>query len=506
MSERPPAARLSMRGIGKRFGGVVALDGAELEARPGEILGLCGENGAGKSTLLKILAGVWPHGSFDGELLVDGAPLQLRSTADARRAGVAIVHQELMLVPEMTVADNLSLGREPRRLGFVDDAALEARARALLARFGEDGIDVRAKVASLGIGVQQIVEIVRALQDDARVLVLDEPTAALTGDEAARLFDWLRALAARGTTCIYVSHRMDEVFTLCHRITVLRDGRTVGTVETARSSGPEVVRMMVGRELVATHEASRLSDDLAREVLSVRHLRVDGALDDVSLTVRAGEVVALAGAMGSGRTALLSTLFGCAETRVSGDVLVDGAPLPLDSPRAAIAAGVALVPEDRKGRGLVLDLTVAENLALPLALADGDRAETIARARIDELRIRGRADSPVATLSGGNQQKVVLGKWLERPPRLLLLDEPTRGVDVGAREEIYALIGALCRRGVAVLLASSDLPEVQRLADRILVLRQGRVVTELPAGTSQDHIVAHSTGLLPTAASESCPS
>jgi ribose transport system ATP-binding protein len=497
------SARLVMRGIVKRFGGVVALDGAELEARAGEILGLCGENGAGKSTLLKILAGVYPHGSFDGEILLDGHALPLRSTADARVAGVAIVHQELMLVPEMTVAENLLLGREPRRFGFVDDAALEAHARALLARFGEDGIDPRAKVATLGIGVQQIVEIVRALQDDARVLVLDEPTAALTGDEAARLFDWLRALAARGTTCIYVSHRMDEVFTLCHRITVLRDGKTVGTVETAQSSGPEVVRMMVGRELAISHQPSAVSTDAAT-ILEVRKLTVDGALVDVSLKVRAGEVVALAGAMGSGRTALLSTLFGCANTRVSGDILVDGAPIELDSPRDAIAAGFALVPEDRKGRGLVLDLTVAENLALPLALADGDAAETIARARIAELRIRGRADSPASTLSGGNQQKVVLGKWLHRPPRLLLLDEPTRGVDVGAREEIYALVAALCARGVAVLMASSDLPEVQRLADRIVVLRKGRVVTELPAGSSQDHIVAHSTGLLPATAQEPC--
>jgi ABC-type sugar transport system ATPase subunit len=503
------SARLTMRGIVKRFGGVVALDGAELEARAGEILGLCGENGAGKSTLLKILAGVYAHGSFDGDVLVDGKPLALRSTADARAAGIAIVHQELMLVPEMTVAENLLLGREPRRLGFVDDAALEARARALLARFGEGALDVRAKVSSLGIGVQQIVEIVRALQDDARVLVLDEPTAALTGDEAARLFEWLRGLAARGTTCIYVSHRMDEVFTLCHRITVLRDGKTVGTVETARSSGQEVVRMMVGRELAATHTPSGSAPPSSgRAVIELRGLSVEGALHDVSLSVRAGEVVALAGAMGSGRTALLSTLFGCAITRVSGDVLVGGARVALDSPRAAIAAGIALVPEDRKGRGLVLDLTVAENLALPLALADGDAAETVARARIDELRIRGRADSPVATLSGGNQQKVVLGKWLHRPPRLLLLDEPTRGVDVGAREEIYALIAALCKKGVAVLMASSDLPEVQRLADRIVVLRGGRAVTELPAGTSQDHIVAHSTGLIPTTtpANESCPS
>ncbi|MCA1664139.1 MAG: sugar ABC transporter ATP-binding protein, partial [Myxococcales bacterium] len=350
------AARLVMRGIRKRFGGVVALDGAELEARGGEILGLCGENGAGKSTLLKILAGVYAHGSFDGELLVDGAPLSLRSTADARRAGIAIVHQELMLVPEMTVAENLLLGREPRRFGrfgLVDDAALEARARALLERFGEAELDVRVPVATLGIGVQQIVEIVRALQDDARVLILDEPTAALTGDEAARLFAWLRELAARGTTCIYVSHRMDELFALCDRITILRDGRTVGTVETAGSSGQEVVAMMVGRALAVSHPPSLFdaNAESARELLEVRHLRVEGALDDVSFTVRRGEIVALAGAMGSGRTALLSTLFGCANTRTTGDILVDGARVELQSPRHAIAAGFALVPEDRKGRG-----------------------------------------------------------------------------------------------------------------------------------------------------------
>jgi ribose transport system ATP-binding protein len=490
------ASRLTMRGIVKRFDGVVALDGAELEARAGEILGLCGENGAGKSTLLKVLAGVYPHGSFAGDIVLDGAPLSLRSTAEARAAGIAIVHQELMLVPEMTVAENLMLGREPRRFGLVDDEALEAQARALLDKFGEGALDVRVAVGTLGIGVQQIVEIVRALKEDAKLLVLDEPTAALTGDEAARLFDWLRGLRARGQTCIYVSHRMDEVFALCDRITVLRDGKTVGTVVTAQSSGQEVVRMMVGRELAVGAHTRSPGDGAPR--LEVRALSVDGALDDVSLTVRAGEVVALAGAMGSGRTALLSSLFGCAATAMRGDVLVDGNYVELSSPRAAIRAGIALVPEDRKARGLVLELTVAENLALPLGLADADEAEVIALARIRELGIRGRADSPVATLSGGNQQKVVLGKWLHRPPRLLLLDEPTRGVDVGAREEIYALIAALCKKGVAVLMASSDLPEVQRLADRIVVLRKGRVAVELPGGSSQDHIVAHSTGLNPS--------
>ncbi|MDB4967960.1 MAG: Ribose transport system, ATP-binding protein RbsA [Myxococcales bacterium] len=491
----PDGARLELSGIVKRFGGVTALDGASFAARAGEIHGLCGENGAGKSTLLKVLAGVHPHSSYHGSVRLDGVELTMRSTTDARRAGVAIVHQELTLVPEMTVAENLLLGREPRRFGFIDDAAVEARARALCDRFvGQGSIDVRTAVGRLGIGVQQIVEIVRALQDEARVLVLDEPTAALTGSEAARLFEWLRRLRSAGTTCIYVSHRMDELFALCDRITVLRDGKTVGTVETAKVTGQDVVRLMVGREMAIGTHPSALSADAAA-VLEVRSLSVDGAIEDVSLELHAGEVVGLAGAMGSGRTALLSTLFGCATTKVSGEVLLGGAAVQLSSPRAAIAAGMALVPEDRKARGLVLELSVAENLALPLPLADADEAESIAERRIAELRIRGRAGSAVATLSGGNQQKVVLGKWLHHPPRVLLLDEPTRGVDVGAREEIYGIITALCKKGVAVLMASSDLSEVQRLSHRILVLRRGRVIAELPAGASQDDIVAHSTGL-----------
>jgi ribose transport system ATP-binding protein len=456
----------------------------------------------------------------------------------------------------MSVAQNLMLGRaragdagtpgrrRSPRLPFVDEDADEAAARDLLARFGETRIDPRAPVGSLGIGVQQVVEIVRALADDARVLVLDEPTAALTTDETERLLAWLRGLRERGTTCIYVSHRMDEVLALCDRITILRDGRTAGTVITAATTGAAIVRLMVGRDLPArdphssriecnspaeeTHSsrtecnlkgaeehssriecksetASKHSSviecgDAGAVRLRVRDLSVAGALDCVSLDVRAGELVAVCGALGSGRTALLSTLFGCATRRPRGEVLLDGAPAMLSSPRAAIRAGLALVPEDRKARGLVLDLTVAENLALPLALADEAEAELIARARIAELRIRGAADAPVATLSGGNQQKVVLGKWLHRPPRVLLLDEPTRGVDIGAREEIYALIGALLARGVAILMASSDLGEAQRLAHRIVVLRRGRVAATLPAGATQDQIVALSTGLT----SDSC--
>ena len=517
---------LEMSGIEKSFGGVQALAGAHLEAARGEIHALCGENGAGKSTLLRVLSGVYPHGSYRGSVRVDGKELHLRGTPDARRAGIAIVHQELMLVPELSVAANLFLGREPMRLGMLDDLALEARALALLARFGVEDLDPRAPIGRLGIGMQQMVEIVRALDADARILVLDEPTASLTVEECARLMDWLRGLRARGTTSIYVSHRMDEVFDLCDRVTVLRDGRTTRTVRVAESSAAEVVRLMVGRELAASVPFVAMAAGGGQAALELRGFTVSlpgavveetaagarvlrsRAVEGVSMRVLPGEIVAVCGAMGAGRTALLSSLFGCARDAVSGIVLVAGAEVLVRSPAQAIAAGIALVPEDRRGLGLVPEMTVAENLALPelaspglmgwrasVGLVDAIAETQLADRRIRELRIRGVATTAVSTLSGGNQQKVVLGKWLERPPRVLLLDEPTRGVDVGAREEIYEILRALAARGVAILLASSDLPEVLRLASRVFVLRHGRIVGELGAAVAtQAAIVDLATG------------
>ncbi len=512
MSTGHSARALSLAGIVKSFGGVQALRGADLSADAGEILGVCGENGAGKSTLLKVLTGVHPHGSYEGTVTVFGEVRRFRGTGDALAAGIAIVHQELMLIPELSVAENLLLGREPRRFGLVDDFALEVEARRILARFGFGDLDPRATIRELGIGVQQIVEIARALApwcgprpgeggsapSEAKVLVLDEPTAALTKDECTRLFAILGDLRAKGTCILYVSHRMDEVFAMCDRVTVLRDGRTAGTVVTKETTPGEVVSLMIGREAPAERAPKPTID--APVCLDIRGLGLvaggRAALSDVSLTVRRGEIVGVCGAMGSGRTALLSTLFGCAEGTVTGEARLDGAPLALGSPREAIAQGVALLPEDRKGKGLVLAMTVAENLALTSAACGDELAEAVlARKRIRELSIRGDTDTVTLALSGGNQQKVVLGKWLENPPKLLLLDEPTRGVDVGAREEIYAILEGIAAKGTAILAASSDLPEVLRLSHRIYVLRQGRVCGELAADrATQEDIVLLSTG------------
>jgi len=478
---------VELRRLGKEFPGVRALHDVSLAIAPGEVLGLVGENGAGKSTLIKILGGCYPAGSYRGEVVVGGTVRGFRTPIDARRAGIAVVHQELSLVPEMSVADNLVLGREPARLGVVDAVATEAAARELLRRvLGDDAatIDLRAPVGRLGIGVQQTLEIARALSDHARLLILDEPTAALSDAEAQRLFGLVRERRAAGASFVYVSHRLEEIFALCDRIAVMRDGELVALRDAAATTPDQLVGLMAGRELLPHppgRTRPRKTPVLEVEQLAVDHPSLPGrrVVDGLSFTVHAGEVVALAGAMGSGRTATLSALFGLGRSRVTGRVRVDGREVGLRDPVAAIAAGLALVPEDRKGAGLVLSMSVADNLALA-GTAHGADAEKAAADRARDLRIKmpGLA-AEVATLSGGNQQKVVIGKWLERAPRVLLLDEPTRGVDVGARAEIYRLVAELTARGHAVVLASSDLAELALLADRVLVLRDGRVAGTL---------------------------
>jgi ABC-type sugar transport system ATPase subunit len=521
MASDSPALRLVA--IEKSFGGVRALRSADLDAHRGEIMGLCGENGAGKSTLLKVLSGVHPFGSYSGKVILDGEIQEFARPKDARRAGIAVVYQELTLVPELTVAQNLFLGREPMHFGLIDEIRMESMAKSRLARFGlPDAIDVTQPVARLGIGLQQMVEIMRALEGSARVLVLDEPTAALTSREADLLHGWLRALRDSGTTCVYVSHRLDEVFALCERITVLRDGRTAAVRVTRETTPEQIVRDMVGRDVEHGNAGVRSSQstepvidvaDLCLRQAPSPHARGASAarpfaVSGVSFSLSRGEVVAVCGAMGSGRTALLSTLFGCARGPTSGRIAMEGAPVTLDSPRTAIRHGIAFVPEDRKGAGLVPGMSITENLTLPVlasrdvmgplsrvGLVDRFAEARLADRRMTALQIRGAPSASVATLSGGNQQKVVLGKWLETPPKVLLLDEPTRGVDVGAREEIYRLLEQLAQAGVAILFASSDLSEVLRLAQRILVLRDGVIVSEMEgASATQENIVRLSTG------------
>ncbi|HEY5924276.1 MAG TPA: sugar ABC transporter ATP-binding protein [Kofleriaceae bacterium] len=491
---------VELRRIGKQFPGVRALHDVSISIESGEVLGLVGENGAGKSTLIKILGGVYAAGSFKGEVVVGGRAQAFRSTRDARKAGIAIVHQELSLVPAMSIAENLLLGREPSRFGLVDAADMERKARELLrAVIGDDAarLDIRMPVGELGVGMQQTLEIARALGDRARLIVLDEPTAALTETESEKLFALVRARRAEGTSFVYISHRLGEISELTDRVAVLRDGELVGLRDAKAATEQEIVALMTGDNEALDRARTRRVRDVAASttpVLEIEYLRVNHpshvertVVDDLSFSVAAGEVVALAGAMGSGRTATLGALFGTARRGITGTIKVDGKPVTIRRPADAIAAGFAYVPEDRKALGLVLGLSVADNLALSalgrmsrFGVVDSARAEQAALTRLRDLSIKVPGlGAEVATLSGGNQQKVVIGKWLELAPRVLLLDEPTRGVDVGAKAEIYALIEELTSRGHAVVLASSDLPEVVRLADRVLVLREGKLAGTL---------------------------
>jgi len=475
-----------LSGIGKRLAGHAVLQGVDFELLSGEVHVLAGENGAGKSTLIKILGGV--HAPSEGRVEVEGRECRFRSVQDAARAGVAVIHQELSLAPALSIEDNLFLGRELRGpLGVVKARAQRERARELLARVGLD-VDPRRSVGSLRVAARQLVEIAKALGQDARILAMDEPTSSLAKPEAERLFELIDELRRGGAGIVYISHRMEEIYRLADRITVLRDGRRIVTAPASELDRAELVKAMVGRSL--DEQINRTKITPGEELLRVDAVTVKGSVgltvDSVGLELRAGEVVGLAGLAGSGVSELLHALFGDARADLAG-LRVGGRPARIGSPRRAMAQGLALLTSDRKRTGLCLSLSVGENAtlaALPRLSPGGVRRLGLeresARRAIDSLRIRCRgAGQEVGTLSGGNQQKVALAKWLETRPRVLLLDEPTRGIDVGAKQEIYELVNRWTEEGMGVLLVSSELPELLGLSDRVIVLHRGRLAAEL---------------------------
>ena len=498
---------LEARGLTKKFPGVTALRAVAFDLRPGEIHALCGENGAGKSTLIKLLAGIHPHGSYEGELRVNDHAVAFHSIREAEAAGIAVITQELALIAELSVAENIFLGRAPRcgpRGLRVDWLEMHRRAAVLLADFGLP-IAPETPVHELGIGQKQLVEIIRAIDKQSRVLVLDEPTAALSEHEVAVLLEHLRRLRAQGTACIYISHKLDEVFALADRITVLRDGASIVTLPTRDTTIPAIIKHMVGREISDLFPRRPVAASASKPILSVRALTAAPAkntppfLRDISFELHPGEVLGFGGLMGAGRTELLMHLFGAWGHRVSGEVTLRGQPFPAPTPRQAISRGLVLVSEDRKRYGLILPQPIGFNLSLS-SLARFTRTPPLKRGPQDGLYARQLAliDAPaehdanqhfftslrikapdqhtrVGGLSGGNQQKVVLGKALMTEPAVVLLDEPTRGIDVGAKLEVYELINQLTTEGKAVIVVSSELPELMGMSDRIIMLNAGRI-------------------------------
>ncbi len=485
--------------VTKRFPGVVALEGVSFEIATGSCHALCGENGAGKSTLGKVLAGI--HVPDSGEVLIDGRHVHFAGPIDALAAGVAMVHQELAFCGNLSVAENLCLGSLPHQAGFLSRLEMRRRAAAMLSTIGAD-VDVGRPAAELSVGQQQMVQIAGAVGRGARVIVFDEPTSSLSQHEADRLYALISRLKAGGVTCVYVSHRLDEVFRLCDAVTVLRDGRHVSTQPIAGIDTQALVEMMIGRRL-AEYFPSHLGSAPGEELLRVSGLSSPVGFRDVSFSVRAGEIVGVAGLVGAGRSEMAHALFGL-DPRATGEVIVAGRVGLARHPADAIAHGIGLVPEDRKRHGLVLSMSVLANATLTilerlarLAVVDTSAERREVGAYFERLRLKTpRLDVPVVALSGGNQQKVVLTKWLAARCRVLILDEPTRGVDVGAKAEMHGLIDELASAGTAILLISSELPEVLHLSSRVLVFRDGRIVGELSrADATQDAVMRLMAGV-----------
>ncbi|UGY10678.1 sugar ABC transporter ATP-binding protein [Phyllobacterium pellucidum] len=498
---RPSAdaeALLHLSGVRKRFGGVVALDGVSFALRAGEVHALVGENGAGKSTLIKILCGIVQRDA--GGIELAGAPYDPHAPGDAKSAGIQVVHQEFNLLPYLSVAENICFEDMPRKhFGMVDYTSLYAKARKALDAIGLADVDVRRPVESLGVAHRQLVEIARALMGESRILILDEPTATLTERETQRLFTIIAGLRAKGVAIVFVSHHLQEVFAICDRVTVLRNGASVMTADIAATTPEQLVSNMVGRQLAAAMAAEKTVDTGGKTALSLRNLRHPASpfAEGVSFDLHYGEMLGIAGLVGSGRTELLRSIF-AADVAVSGELQREGAPRSYRNPGDAIADGIGFVTEDRKEEGLILSMPIAANVTLAslkdvsrLGLVDKNKESRLTQKLGGEVRLKyGSPRDAASTLSGGNQQKVVLAKWLANKPRVLLLDEPTRGVDVGAKAEIYALLRGLAEQGLALLIVSSELPELITLCDRILVMSKHRIAGEVARKDfSEEHIL-----------------
>ncbi|SEG80252.1 monosaccharide ABC transporter ATP-binding protein, CUT2 family [Thermomonospora echinospora] len=501
----PPAPpRLALVNVSKSFGAVQALQGVTIELYAGEVHALAGENGAGKSTVVKTFAGV--HRPDTGELRLNGEPVTFHGPADAQAAGVAVIYQEPTLFPDLSVAENIFMGRQPRTsLGRIDRRAMHAAAAELFTRLGV-ALDPRQPARGLSIADQQVVEIAKAISRDAQVLIMDEPTAALTGQEVARLFTVTRTLQQQGCAILFISHRLEEIFELCQRVTTLRDGRWIGSELLDGLTTDDLVHRMVGRELEDLYPKQDVTP--GEVALKVSRLTREGVFTDVSFQVRRGEIVALAGLVGAGRSEVARAIFGV-DRWDAGEVEVGGVGLPSASPTAAMAAGLALVPEDRRQQGLVMDMSIERNMGLTqlrsLRRASGPGPLISRRAERDRARDWAtrlqlkfsRLGDAVGVLSGGNQQKVVLAKWLATEPSVLIVDEPTRGIDVGTKAEVHRLLSELAAQDLAVLMISSDLPEVLGMADRVLVMHEGRLVAEIPRDqATEESVMAAATGQL----------
>lgn len=499
-SGQPPA--LEMRHISKAFPGVQALKDVSFVAYAGEIHALMGENGAGKSTLMKILAGAYSADS--GEIRVFGQPVRIAGPLDARRVGINLIYQELNLARNLTVAENIFMGVEPARSGLIDRAAMRRAAREVLEQLGAS-FGPETPLSRLSIAEGQLVEIARALMFRSQVLVMDEPTAALSERETERLFELIRRLRDQGIAVVYISHRMAEVYALADKVTVLRDGQYIGTLEKKEINAERVVQMMVGRPVQDFYE-HRTARTKGEVMLEVRGITDGKKVQPSSFSVRAGEILGLAGLIGAGRTELARLIFG-ADPKASGEVRIGGQPVRIQSPTDAIAAGIGYVPENRKEQGLFLQMASGDNIAMNVlshyaaaGIINPIGVGQLVRQAIKDLSIRVASPATRAiNLSGGNQQKLLLARWLAIGPKVLILDEPTRGVDIGAKAEIYRLIGELAAKGVAVVFISSELPEVVGMSDRVLVMREGHLVGELDPARgdviSQEHIMAYATGV-----------